>query len=401
MSTYKSTLIKVFCLEGLFLDKVIISKKIINLHTRSPRLTAICPNCESSTNRIHRYAHRTVKHMTCDDKIVQLQLTIRNFKCRKCGYIFREPMCGIDRRKTTEHYRKSIIPKVKDRSFSSVANEYNISTSSLINSTTDLMHNVGIAWPNKYFALGIDEHSFSKHDYLMTITNLSDHRLLSILHNDKQSTLRSFIRNIPNNTQKRVYCVCIDMNQKSKAFIEQELPNTPIVIDKFHVIQFCNHSLQYMRSVFTSCEIPLPKKLLEINKENLTDYEKGMLKEVFKRYPTIEDLWRIKEFIRTMYRIKNAKKAKERFQTLLYGLNTDQRALFKTMYQTFKRWKPYILNYFDHRITNVYTEGVHTRIKLLKRISYDFRNKTNYIAKMTLAFLPLTILLNLLTRHPV
>ena len=40
-------------------------------------------------------------------------------------------------------------------------------------------------------------------------------------------------------------------------------------------------------------------------------------------------------------------------------------------------------------MSNGYTEGVHTKIKLLKRISYGFRNREIYVRKMLLAFLPL------------
>lgn len=40
-------------------------------------------------------------------------------------------------------------------------------------------------------------------------------------------------------------------------------------------------------------------------------------------------------------------------------------------------------------------------IHLLKRISYGFRNRQNYIAKMMTAFLPLTTIQILLIHHPV
>jgi len=42
----------------------------------------------------------------------------------------------------------------------------------------------------------------------------------------------------------------------------------------------------------------------------------------------------------------------------------------------------------EHRTTNAYTEGVHTKIKLLKRASYGLRNIEVYVKKMLLGFLP-------------
>ncbi|MBI3626575.1 transposase, partial [Candidatus Uhrbacteria bacterium] len=50
---------------------------------------------------------------------------------------------------------------------------------------------------------------------------------------------------------------------------------------------------------------------------------------------------------------------------------------------------------FNNRSTNAFTEGVHTKIKLMKRVSFGFRNVFNYISKMTLAFLPPLLILAL------
>ena len=56
--------------------------------------------------------------------------------------------------------------------------------------------------------------------------------------------------------------------------------------------------------------------------------------------------------------------------------------------RTLQRWSPHILNFFDHRTTNAYTEGIHTKIKMIKRVSFGFR-----IRKMLLCILPKAVLL--------
>ncbi|MGO0121623.1 transposase [Desulfothermobacter acidiphilus] len=55
-----------------------------------------------------------------------------------------------------------------------------------------------------------------------------------------------------------------------------------------------------------------------------------------------------------------------------------------------------MLAYHNWRVTNGYTEGVHTKIKLPKRISYGFRNRGVYVRKTLLAFLPLAWLISTL-----
>lgn len=395
MPTSNATLHKLFCLEGLFLDTIVYSEERTLLRVRSPRTHAYCPRCNTTTGRIHRKTSRMVKHMQCDGKLVMLQLTVRDFLCTSCRHVFREGIPGVDRRHTTEHYRRFVVPKVRDRSFRSVAIEHMIGARTLVAATRALNTERGIVWPSGTFALGIDEHSFSGKDFVQTITDVTNHTLLHLLQDTRQTTLRAWIQKIPLVTRANITAVCIDMCQSYRATLGQELPGTPIVIDPFHVIQHLNKELSDLRLIFTRREYPLPKRLLEKNKEDLTIREKEELQTMFKHYPAIGELWRIKEIIRRMYRLKDPREAGVRYRSVLNGLRGDVRHRFARLYRTLKNWETEILNYFTHRITNGYTEGVHTRIKLLKRISYGFRNKTNYIAKMTLAFLPLATLLTM------
>lgn len=370
----------------------------IELFVHSPRKTAICPKCQKSSRRVHKCISRSIKHMLHDDKLVLLKLSIRDFRCSTCG-LFREQIPGIDRRQTTQHFRESMVPKVKDRSFSSVGKEYNISSFTVSRATNQLIERVAISWPDNPFALGLDGHSFSGHDMVTTVTDISNHNLLTILPDDKQITVRTFLRKTPINIRRNIICVCIDMDQALRGAIEKEMPGTPIVIDKFHVIQFLNQHLDAVRRLWSTKKHPLPKKLIEKNKEELSPPEKKRLEKIFKLYPTIAEIWRLKEIIRRMYRAKNKKQAEQIYLSVLDGLRGDGRARWDELFRTLKRWRDYILNYFIFNVTNAYTEGVHTRIKLLKRISYGFRNKANYIAKMSIAFIPPAVLLEAIQHH--
>ena len=283
-----------------------------------------------------------------------------------------------------------------------MAKDFGLSASSLIRSARELRQSITIPWPTTAFNLGIDEHSFSGRDLMITLTDVSHHDLLDILRNDRNMTLREWLHNMPEQARNLIQAVCIDMHSGYRSVVERELPGIPIVIDKFHVIQLLNWHLQQLRLLYTTQAFPLPRLLLEKNKEDLQASERAWLQTIFRRYPAIAEFWRMKEIMRRIYRLQDAPQAAEQFDALLDGLRGDDRLRWQELHRTLKRWRNYILNYFTAgRITNAYTEGVHTRIKLLKRISYGFRNKTNYIAKMTLAFLPLLTIVEMLKHHPV
>jgi len=46
-----------------------------------------------------------------------------------------------------------------------------------------------------------------------------------------------------------------------------------------------------------------------------------------------------------------------------------------------KRWRQPILNYFDNKTTNAYTEGFNTKIKIQERLSFGLRNIEVYTKK--------------------
>ncbi|MFC1941068.1 transposase [Chloroflexota bacterium] len=46
------------------------------------------------------------------------------------------------------------------------------------------------------------------------------------------------------------------------------------------------------------------------------------------------------------------------------------------------------MNHFDNHTTNVFTEGCHTKIKILKRMSSGLKNVDVYWRKMLLGFVP-------------
>ena len=92
-----------------------------------------------------------------------------------------------------------------------------------------------------------------------------------------------------------------------------------------------------------------------------------------------------------MYFKRNKKEATDILESLITVMrHTDDRDL-KQWAKTLDHWREPILNFFDNRTTNGFTEGINTKLKLVKRISYGFRNKGVFIRKAMLAFLPFAV----------
>jgi transposase len=87
--------------------------------------------------------------------------------------------------------------------------------------------------------------------------------------------------------------------------------------------------------------------------------------------------------------VKPKATAEKRLKGLILIAFLSENAAMVQWGQTLKRWTRYILNLFDHRTTNSYTEGIHAKIKMIKRVSLGFRNLQVYVHKVLLCLWPL------------
>ena len=133
------------------------------------------------------------------------------------------------------------------------------------------------------------------------------------------------------------------------------------------------------------------------NKENLDQEEKTRINQYFKSFPDLRFYWQAKETLREMYSLEDKQQAKKKLETLIVSLTYSDDLGLRQWGRTLFYWQKKILNFFDRRTTNAYLEGINTKLKLVKRISFGFRNKEVFIRKAILACLPLYLLPQLLT----
>jgi transposase len=241
------------------------------------------------------------------------------------------------------------------------------------------------------FVLGVDEHSYRGRNLVLTVTNITAKKLLLVGKDDRLATLAEFLQKAD---QKRISEVCIDMKMGYRNTIERELPGMKVTVDKFHVIAYANKNMDEVRSVVVQKGMHI-RQILFKGKEKLTDKERVKLELLFKKFekfPSLYQAYFIKEKLRDFYKLTDKKEARKKLDNIIMFCETSQSRYMKSFGKTLFRWKENILNYFDNFQTNAFTEGVHTKIKMIKRISFGFRNIANYIAKVTLAFVPLFML---------
>ncbi|MBE9489280.1 MAG: ISL3 family transposase [Bacteroidetes bacterium] len=400
----KNHINKLFNLQGLLSGEIKFNdkKKEILLCVRSPRIFAKCPYCMKSTKRVHQTNSRLIKHGMFDLRIVVLDISVRRFMCSHCKKVFTESFPGIDRRSTTPNFRLQLLDWLQRNSFRHIGQKFNIAPSTLVRYLLEMNGDIKIDWDEiNVTKIGIDEHSFRGKRLIITITDLSNKKLLAILKGDSQRDLEQFIDTIPNKHREKINEACTDLRSSYKTVIRKCLPNAIHTADRFHVEVLARRALDEIRTIVQDETVGRKmnlKKILWRNKDTLDENELRRLDLIFKkysRYPILKQAWIIKEQIIYMYRAFSKKEAEKRFNHIMMLLETsDSSRYLATLKRTLRKWRIPILNYFENKTTNGFTEGCHTKIKMIKRVSFGFRNIDNYIAKVTLAFLPLIWIIN-------
>jgi len=260
---------------------------------------------------------------------------------------------------------------------------------------------MNVKWPEGKLRLGFDEHSYAKRHMMITITELTTKTLLAILPYYDKKSIEKYLSERPEDELTRVTELCFDMRFKQRSTVESFFPFASTVVDKFHVLSYLAHLIDMDRKH----DAPKIKSYENIRqmmrkpKFSLTEKEQISLNNIFKEYPTLKEKWNVYQKLNIFYRLKNKEEAEIYLMNIRNDLLKFGDSYVSDFARTINRLKKEILNYFDNRTTNAFTEGVHTKIKMIKRTSFGFRNIDIYIRKVMLAFIPFVIILEKLLPH--
>lgn len=364
--------------------------------TAEPPPEGACPHCGGATARVHQRAARPSRVLwrLLGERPVWLLVRRRRLWCARCRRAFTPRLPGVaPRQRASVAVQAAALAALKERSFAALGRSWGIG----YGRARRLLERLPLPWcdwavlvgAQGPIRLGIDEHSFRGKDLVITLTCLSTRRVLAILPDDRQATLRDALRALPPAVRQRVDGVCVDLKPSFRAAALAILPRARVVADRFHVIHDANRRLDEARRLEQAeAQAPLRRWPLLKAQERLSPRQQAQLADLQARYPTLKEHHWIKEQLRALYRDPDLAAAERRWHTLLVAMEASDDAAVWQWARTLRAWRREILACFTLPLSNGFTEGCHTKVKLLKRLSYGFRNIAVYIRKMLLGFLP-------------
>lgn len=357
-----------------------ISDKVSVFLLEKKTTVELCPFCGHATSRIHDRRTQRIKDIPLWGEMTVINLIKRRFRCSKCYKVFSERYELIRFYARMTKRFESHLAGQDEPSFKYVSKKNFVSEQvAARNFYRIAAEKIARREIKPTAILGIDENSFKKnHKYNTTINDLSNRKLLELLPDKKQDSLEKYLTNFPHITQVRF--IVIDMCRHFFHSIRKYCWWAYIVIDKFHVY---THVLDVIGSVRKKrlnkkLGIRITRKMVLKPYDSLTEIEKNAIDYLMQDNERFKLAYDFKEKFLKFYQLQEYEKAKEEILELIAIAMQSNITKLITVGKMLMRWEPYILNYFTYRITNGFTEGMHTKIKTIKRVSYGFRNQENF-----------------------
>lgn len=389
----KNDITDLFNLQGVKVDFHKCSKNLIELWIKCPVKEHTCPSCHYSTSRVHDYYTRSFNHIMVGKRTTKIYYKQRRYVCLHCGKRFAEKNSFIQK-----FYRHSndVVNSVFDdltsiKNLSQIGNDNNMSSqnvSRLMNKFMPIFHNT-TSLPE---AIGIDEFRGNSggNKFQVAITDLKTHKVIDVISDRSEDALYNFFRKISN--PKDVKLVAMDLSLFFKKIIADVFPNAKIIADTFHFTRLMHWALDNvrkevqkglpkdMRIYFKRSRSVLHKRINDLNPDeynqltNMLDYNENLR----WAYSIVQNLFEIIDE-------KNPDKKVTLFKEFMtYASNCDLPEFNKHI-KTYFKWHKYIINSFYTNYSNGITEGLNTKIKTLKRVSFGFRNFQNFRLRILMA----------------
>jgi len=317
-----------------------------------------------------------------------VELESRKWRCRGCGRSFWQRFPGIlPHKRATEPFRRSVFLKHWDGiSRRRLGQREGIGSATVERWFQDFLQlraaeRSGALCPQ---VLGIDEHFFTRRQgYATTFCDLKHHTVFDVVLGRSEASLERYLQHLEG--KERVLVVCMDLASGYRALVRKHFPNARIVADRFHVIRIINHHfLACWREIDpTGARHRGLLSLMRRHRYNLKPEQHLRLAGYLAAHPALDVIYRFKQ--RLCYLLlkkhRNRKQCEQlapRFLRAVYQLRQAGLPQLVQLGETLHSWSEEIATMWRFTRNNGITEGFHTKMEVLQRQAYGFRNFNNY-----------------------
>jgi transposase len=240
--------------------------------------------------------------------------------------------------------------------------------------------------------IGIDEISYKRHHkYLTVVVDHDSDRLVWAAAGRDMQTLRSFFDLLGEERSAGITHVSADAADWIAKVVAERCPQAVRVMDPFHVVQWATDTLDTVRREVWNAErggkgrtTPGSKSLKKARwalwkrPEDLTERQRAQLEFIARAHPVLHRAYLLKEALRLA--LKSGPDTAEALLDWVSWARRSRLEPFVKLQRTIVKHWDAITAAAEHSMSNGIVESMNTKIRLITRMAFGFKDPTALIA---------------------
>ena len=169
----------------------------------------------------------------------------------------------------------------------------------------------------------------------------------------------------------------------------EENTSAEIIFDKFHISKKVNDVVDEIRKKEFAQADPEERKLMKhkrflilARRKNLEPEKVETLDSLIEQNNELYVAYLLKEQVLDVFEEGDAITGIARLHKWFENVKKAEMEQFYKVIETMKKYLYGIINYFKHKLTNAASEGINTKINVIKRMAYGFKDMEYFKLKI-------------------
>jgi len=345
-----------------------------------------CAACGSRRVVRRGFQSRCFRSLPLGSRAVQIELDVPRVGCADCGEVRQAPVDFADERRTYTHaFERYVLELSHHMTIRDVAEHLGVGW--------DLVKGIQKRSLSRRFRrvelkhlrrIAIDEISIGRgHRYLTVVLDLQSGAVVFVGDGKGAEALQPFWKRLKR-CRAKIEAVAMDMSPAYISAVQTHLSKAVIVFDHFHVLKLFNdHLSDLRRQVYREAKEQLHKEVLKgtrwlllKNPENLdnTRDEAKRLHEALTLNQPLATAYYMREDLRRVWEQSDRSAAQRVLDDWIRRAEGSGIRTLIRFAHTLAAHRSGILNYYRYRISTGPLEGTNTKIRVLQRKAYGFRD---------------------------
>ncbi len=350
-----------------------------------------CPHCQGKMIKYDFQRPSKIPLLEQAGTPTLLRLKKRRFQCKSCRRITVAKTSIVEKNcQISNLVRQKVSQLLTEKmSLTDIARRLRVSTSTVIRKLDQFTF-------KEHFdklprVMSWDEFGFKKSELAFVAQNYETNKLITILDNRRQTTIRNHFLKYPLKVRQKVQFITMDMSGAYIPLARRLFPNAEIIIDRFHIIQHLGRAFLKTRIAIMNQfdKKSLPYRALKNHwrlsrKLSCKSFHSKTFGQTLIPHEVVKKTLNFSEELANYYNLYQLllfhfqEKRGDDFFELIEENISKANHYFKTVFRTFLKHKQYIKNALETDYSNSKLEATNKLIKDIKRLGFGFRNFINF-----------------------